>query len=61
MKEKQYIIVYRLHDSRYLEDKPLAIHDIGEWTADQVAKLIRLIDNEPEHVWVFQKRREGKP
>ena len=56
MKPKQLLNTFRLHDKRYLVK--INTLEITDFTADQVAKAIRLIEREPGLVWMYEKIEE---
>lgn len=53
---KQLLNTYRFHDKRYLIKKDTI--DISNYTADQVSRMIRLIENNKGLVWEFLKVKE---
>ena len=50
---KQLLNTYRLHDKRYLIKKDTI--DISNYTADQVSRMIRLIEYNKGLVWEYLK------
>jgi len=53
---KQLLNTFRITDNRYLEK--INTLDISDFTGDQVARAIKIIDDDPRYVWEFQKIEE---